>query len=140
MRTAAAKQYGMPSLTCRLLDQFHSDTRDMLVGGVIAFPEGREVRIYAKTKTVFGDLPALSEMISAKGLGGNLLCACCQNASNIKGGNPLHKKGRIIVSLSQSQTSRNSKYTPTRPCAMSLFDCKNSSRNERIWLLVELRA
>jgi hypothetical protein len=69
VRTTIAKQYGLPSLTCRLLDSFHNDTNDMLTLGVVAFPEGRKVRIYAKVSTMFGDLPALCDDICERSLG-----------------------------------------------------------------------
>jgi hypothetical protein len=106
VRTTIAKQYGLPSLTCRLLDSFHNDTNDMLTLGVVAFPEGRKVRIYAKVSTMFADLPALCEMIAAKGPSGNLPCPCCQNASGIQHDKPLHKTNSYCVPITNTDITK----------------------------------
>jgi hypothetical protein len=100
LRTAAAKQYGMTNVTHRVVEQFHSDMHDMLVIGVLVYPQGRQLRLFAKVDTLFGDLPALCEMIAAKGHSGNLCCPICQNASNHKSsGVPLHIRNKYCIPI-----------------------------------------
>ena len=101
LRTTAAKQFGMSNVAHRVLEQFHTDTQDMLITGVLVYPRGKQVRLFAKVGTLFGDLPALCEIIAAKGHSGNLLCPVCQNASNHKtgGATPLHSRNKYCTPI-----------------------------------------
>ena len=111
-RTRKAKSIhgGVGELTYILMEQFHPDNgNDMLVNGVVVKLGGREMRIRAKVNVLFADLPALSEMISAKGHSGNKFCPCCQNASNTlvrHGSTPLHQKNKYYVPLTETDFSK----------------------------------
>jgi hypothetical protein len=72
VRTHIAKQltHGLSELTYKLLETFHTSTRDMRVHGCPIVIGGQTFRIFMNTKIFLADTPALAEMIHSKGQGG----------------------------------------------------------------------
>lgn len=72
---------GVQMLFQKCLELFHGDVHDIMRSGMsVEFPNARRVTIFAKTKVILGDIPALKECLACKGHAGVVCCPLCVNA------------------------------------------------------------
>ena len=118
MRTWKAKCLpgGVAELTYRVLEQFHNDDADIRISGVAVRFEGNGAypKIFAKVKLLVSDMPALCEMISAKGHSALKACPLCMNATHHKppgGAAPMHLFGEYCTPITCTELERFKLYT-----------------------------
>lgn len=118
MRTTKANKLegGMPRLTYHVLEQFFGEEHDIRRSGMSVQLHGSQERakIIAKIGILFGDIPALAEMLSNKGHGGTRPCPKCLNATHHKppaGAAPLHLFSDWAVPITETNFQMFQQYT-----------------------------
>ena len=93
---------GAATLFQTVCDLFFGDTHNLMVAGVSAeMKDGSRIHVFGKANILLADIPALKECTACKGHSGLFCCPKCLNASQDKGGVPLHLVSRKAVHITE---------------------------------------